>query len=162
MKKLATLALTFVVFGVLAGCGFRPMYGPSLSPQLASIYVEPLAERDGYELRNTLIDLLGSDGRLTGKRYRLTLTLSESNQGVALRNDAAITRYNDTLDVAYVLSDAKGTVLLRGSQKGLSSYNVVASPYATLAAQRDADRRAAEDMAERIRLDLGAYFRRRR
>ena len=40
-------------------------------PQLASIYVEPLGERDGYELRNQLIDLLGSDGREAGKAYRL-------------------------------------------------------------------------------------------
>jgi LPS-assembly lipoprotein len=155
-------AIALMLCAVVAGCGFQPMYGGGLSPQMQSIYVEPVGEREGYELRNTLIGLLGSDGVATGKAYRLAITLTQSGQGVALQNDAAITRYNDTLDVAYVLSDAKGTVLLRGSQKGLSSYNVVASPYATLAAQRDADRRAAEDMAERIRLDLGAYFRRRR
>ena len=37
------------------------------------------------------------------------LILNETNQGVALQNDATITRYNDTLTVSYVLSDAKGT-----------------------------------------------------
>ena len=58
MKKLAAIALCVL----LAGCGFHPMYGNSLAPQLSSIYVEPIAERDGYELRNTLIDLLQSDG----------------------------------------------------------------------------------------------------
>jgi LPS-assembly lipoprotein len=158
MKKLLFIAALCAVVGA---CGFRPMYGGGLAPQLASIYVEPVAEREGYELRNTLIGLLGSDGVAKGKTYSLAITLSEANQGVALQNDATITRYNDTLDVSYELSDAKGTVLLRGSQKALSSYNVVASPYATLAAQRDSDKRAAEDVAERIRLDLGAYFQRR-
>ena len=33
------------------------MYGGGkLGPELASIYVEPVAERDGYELRNQLIN----------------------------------------------------------------------------------------------------------
>ena len=138
------------------------MYGPSLTPQLASIYVEPVSERDGYELRNTLIDLLGSNGRTAGKRYRLTLTLRESNQGVALRNDATITRFNDTVAVNFVLTDMNGKTLTDGSQTGLTAYNVTSSPYATMAAQQDADKRAAEDIAERIRLDLAAYFRRPR
>jgi LPS-assembly lipoprotein len=157
MKRLIALAL----FLPLAACGFHPMYGPGLQPQLAGIYVEPLAERDGYELRNTLIDILGSDGRAAGKHYRLTVTLRESNQGEALRNDAAITRYNDTLAASFVLTDMDGKTLTEGSQTGLTAYNVTASPYATLAAQQDADKRAAQDIAERIRLDLAAYFRHR-
>ena len=74
---------------LLAGCAFRPMYGrSSLSPQLASIYVEPVAERDGYELRNRLIDLLQSDGQETGKKYHLKIVLNEASQGIALQNDA--------------------------------------------------------------------------
>ena len=158
MKRLIVLALCLP----LAACGFHPMYGPSLSPQLASIYVEPVAERDGYELRNTLIDLLGSNGEMRGKRYRLTLALRESNQGVALQSDAAITRYNDTLAASFVLADMDGKTVIEGSQTGLTAYNVTASPYATLVAQQDADKRAAQDIAERIRLDLAAFFRQKR
>jgi LPS-assembly lipoprotein len=162
MKKIAALTLTMALSFVLAGCGFHPMYGPSLSPQLSSIYVEPVAERDGYELRNTLIDLLGSNGDLRGKRYRLTLTLNESNQGVALRNDAAITRYNDTIAANFVLTDMQGATVTEGSQTGLTAYNVTSSPYATLAAQQDADKRAVQGLADRIRLDLAAFFRQRK
>jgi LPS-assembly lipoprotein len=138
------------------------MYGPSLSPQLAAIYVEPMPERDGYELRNTLIDLLGSNGVTTGKRYRLTINLRQTSRGVALQNDAAITRYNDTLDAEYTLTDMAGGTVTSGSHTSLSAYNVAISPYATLAAQRDSSRRAAMAIAERIRLDLAAYFRQRR
>jgi LPS-assembly lipoprotein len=138
------------------------MYGAGMAPELASIYVEPVSDRDGYELRNTLIDLLGSNGVETGKTYHLTVSLKESNQGVALQNDATITRYNDTLDATYVLTDANGKTVTSGNQTSLSAYNVAQSPYATLMAQQDSDKRAAQDIAERIRLDLAAFFRQRR
>jgi LPS-assembly lipoprotein len=145
----------------LAGCGFQPLYGDSrLAPQMASIYVDPIADSAGYEMRNSLIDLLGSDGETAGKAYRLTVTLADTSQGVALQNDATITRYNDTLNATYVLTDAKGKELTRGTLTGLSSYNVANSPFATLAARQDSDKRAALDIAQRLRLDLGVYFRR--
>lgn len=159
MKKLLLAACACLA---LAGCGFHPLYGGNLEPQLASIYVEPMAERDGYELRNQLIDLLGSDGREAGKTYRLTLTLKEVSNGVTLQNDATITRYNDTLTASYILTDANGREMTRGSQTSLSSFNVSRSPYSTLAVQQDSDRRAALDLADRIRMDLGVYFRGRR
>ena len=147
----------------VAGCGFHPMYGGGkLAPELASIYVEPLPERDGYELRNQLIDLLGSDGHEVGKSYFLKLTLSEASNGVALQNDATITRYNDTITAAYVLTDAQGKQVTSGSLTSLASYNVSNAPYSTLAVQQDSDRRAADDLADRIRVDLGAYFSGRR
>ena len=153
-------ALILPALLLLAGCGFHPMYSSALEPQLTAVYVEPIADRDGYELRNQLIDLLHSDGSKAGKRYILKVTLNEASQGIALRNDATITRYNQTLDVHYVLTDARGVVLTEGDQTSLSAYNVANSPYATLAAAQDSSKRAAQDIAERIHLDLGAYFRR--
>jgi LPS-assembly lipoprotein len=157
MKKHAAIAACFYV----AGCGFHPLYGGRLEPQMASVYVEPIEERDGYELRTRLIDLLHTDGRQEGKRYFLKVILNESAQGIALQNDATITRYNNTLDAKYVLSDAQGTTLFTGTQTELASYNVVNSPYATLTAAQDSSKRAAQQMAERIQLDLGVWFRKR-
>ena len=158
MKKLAALALLFP----LAACGFRPMYADNLDPQLAAIFVEPVAERDGYELRNTLIDLLHSDGDKAGKRYRLHIVMNESSQGIALQNDATITRYNTTLGATFELYDMKGDLLTKGTQSEMAAYNVVQSPYATLTAQMDSSKRAAQDVAERIHLDLGVWFRNRK
>ncbi|HWA69956.1 MAG TPA: LPS assembly lipoprotein LptE [Rhizomicrobium sp.] len=156
MKKIAILAACLL----LAGCGFHPLYSSALDPQLSAIYVEPIAERDGYELRNSLIDRLHSDGEKGGKRYILKIMMSESSQGIALQNDATITRYNTRLGASYVLSDTRGNILTQGTQSELSAYNVVQSPYATLSAEQDASKRAAQDMAERIHLELGAWFRR--
>jgi LPS-assembly lipoprotein len=157
------LAIMMVLCLPLAGCGFRPLYGDvKLAPQLSSIYVDPIADSTGYELRNSLIDLLRSDGRLDGKVYHLSVSLSDSSQGVALQNDAAITRYNDTLTASYVLTGADGKEVTSGALTSLSSYNVATSPYATLAARQDSDKRAAQDLAQRIALDLGVFFRKSR
>ena len=68
-------------------------------------------------------------------------------------------RARDALRAEFELSDAKsGTVITKGIETGLSAYNVLSSPYATLAVQQYADRRAAEDIADRIRIDLAVWF----
>ncbi len=164
MSALRIVVVT-VLACVLAGCGFHPLYGDyggsvKVGGSLKSIYVEPIPDRLGYELRNTLIDLLDSSGRASGAAYRLQITLAQKSEGIALQNDATITRYNDTLDVTYELTSTKtGQVVTKGTESGLSAYNVVTSPYATFAARQDADTRAAADIAERIRIDLALYFR---
>ena len=152
--KLAVPALCLA----LAGCGFHPMYGSNTGPAMASIYVEPIAERDGFELRNALIDDLQSDGEEHGKAYHLKVVLNEAPQGIALQNDATITRYNNALTARYTLSDAQGKVLTSGTQTQMSAYNVVQSPYATLVASQDSSKHAAQDIAEHIHLDLGVWF----
>ena len=148
----------------LTGCGFHPLYGDwgptaGTADKLQAIYVEPIPEKLGYELRNNLIDLFDASGRSSDGAYRLRVTLGTKSEGIAIQNDAAVTRYNDTLTVTYELTDkATNTVIDRGVETGLSAYNVVSSPYATLVAQQDADKRAAEDIAYRIRTDLAVYF----
>ena len=158
-RVVLSLALAFLA----GGCGFHPLYGDTgataaTAGKLAAIYVDPIPDRLGYELRNELIDLFDSSGDATRDSYRLHVTINTKSEGVAVQNDAAITRYNDTLSISYELTDKKGTVITKGAETGLSAYNVVTSPYATLIAQRDADTNAAVDIAYRIRTDLAVYF----
>jgi LPS-assembly lipoprotein len=159
---------------VLAGCGFHPLYAvPGENHgETQAIYVEPMPDRIGYELRNQLIDILDARAESAGATYRLRVTLAEkklpigiqsqavpSGAGAAVLTQTVITRYNDTLTVEYDLIDLKtNKSLTHGVESGLSAYNVLTSPYATLAAQRDADKRAADDIADRVRLDLAVYF----
>lgn len=163
MKRARSLAFCAAAFS-LSACGFHPLYGSQSggTPQIfASIYVEPVADRTGYELRNHLIDLLDSSGSPQGAHYRLKIELNEDRRGVALQNDASITRYNYLLTADYTLSDMAGTVVTHGHESTLTAYNIVASPYATLMGAQDAERRGADDLSERIRLDLGVFFARR-
>jgi LPS-assembly lipoprotein len=159
IRILAALTLA----GLAGGCGFHPLYGDSgatsgTRDKLAAIYVDPIPNRLGYELRNHLIDLFDSSGRASHDAFRLRVTIGQKSEGVALQNDAAITRYNDTLTIHYELTDRNGKIVTGGEESGISAYNVVESPYATLIAQRDADTRAAYDIAFRIRTDLAVFF----
>jgi LPS-assembly lipoprotein len=160
----ARAALAFALASLAGGCGFHPLYGDTgataeTAGKLTEIYVDPIPDNKlGYELRNELIDLFDASGDPSKDAYRLRVTLSTKSEGVAIQNDAAITRFNDTLTVTYSLTDAKGEVMTHGIETGLSAYNVVTSPYATLTAQQSADKNAAVDIAYRIRTELAVYF----
>jgi LPS-assembly lipoprotein len=160
----ARAILSLALASLAGGCGFHPLYGDTgttaeTAGKLAAIYVDPIPDNKlGYELRNELIDLFDASGDPSKNIYRLRVTLNTKSEGVAIQNDAAITRYNDTLTVSYSLTDAKGQVITKGIETGLSAYNVVASPYATLTAQQSADKNTAVDIAYRIRTDLAVYF----
>ena len=162
--------LTLLVLALgLSGCGFRPLYGrygadPHAAAIFASIYIPPIASDEaGYNLRNTLMDLLSSRPSWAGARYRLAISLVQSRQGIAIEPNATITRYNYQLNAHYTLYDvARGKFVTSGSEESLSAYNVppssATSLYSTLMARRDAQRRAAEDVAQRIRMDLAVFF----
>ena len=166
---LASLGLALL----LGGCGFHPLYAVpgsahgSMRTNLGSIYVEPIPDRLGYELRNQLIDLLDARADFGGAAYRLHVTLSLKSEAIGVQSQpapggltqTAITRYNDTLTVEYELIDLKtNAAVTHGTETGLSAYNVLSSPYATLAVQQDANKRAADDVADRIRVALAVYF----
>jgi LPS-assembly lipoprotein len=171
MKAAASIAVLGFALG-LAGCGFHPLYAIPGAPhgamrqELGSIYVEPIPEHLGYEFRNSLIDVLDARAQPAGAAYRLHLTLAEKSDAIGVQSQTvgavtqtAITRYNDKLTVEYELVDAAtGAVITRGVETGLSAYNVLSSPYATLVAQQDASRRSANDIADRIRIDLAVFF----
>jgi LPS-assembly lipoprotein len=170
--KLTRAAVLLAAAFLLAACGFHPLYAVpggahgEMRARFRSVYVEPVSERLGYQLRNQLIDLIDGASRPNGATYRLRLTLNEKNDAIAVQSQqvgqvtqTTITRYNDKMTVGYELVDARsGAVLANGVETGLSSYNVLPSPYATLVAQQDAEKRAADDIADRIRIALAVYF----
>jgi LPS-assembly lipoprotein len=160
------LKLAGLMFAALAlsGCGFHPLYGrigedPQAQQIFASIYVDPVEEeRIGYDLRNDLMDLLRASNRQQGTAYRLHIDVTETREGVALQNDATITRYDILFTAKYELTDAKLTSVLKGTESTLESFDVAQSPYSSQTGQEAAEKRAAQDIAEHIRIDLGVHF----
>jgi LPS-assembly lipoprotein len=153
---------------LLQGCGFEPLYadtsatGSGVSTTLSTIFVEPISDRIGYELRNDLLDRLDTTSSVTNARYRLRLNITELEEPVVFQPNTSITRYNYTLTAHYDLvarDDAQP--VKSGDITAFAAYNVAASPYlySTVAAQRDAKNRAANDIAERIRIELAVYLR---
>ncbi len=167
MMRLCSAGGAILFAFVLAGCGFRPLYGssgaePGIAGTLSQVYVEPIPDRVGYQLRNELLDLFNATGSPADAAYRLKLTLSEEEQAVALQQNTNITRYNYTLKAHYELFPRGSTAAAKaGDVTTLTAYNVAAAPYlyATVTAERDAKDRAANDLAERIRIAVAVFLR---
>lgn len=163
--SLIKLAIVLGAGLILSACGFRPLYGNgglgANAPQLSSVYVEPVSERVGYELRNNLLDLLNS-GPPQSSLYRVKLYLAEREDPVVVQTNTSITRYNYTLSAHYELMPRGGTMPVKaGDLIAFAAYNVAAAPFlfASASAQRDARNRAAVEIAERLRTELAIYLR---
>ena len=154
-----TVAL-LVCLILLGGCGFRPIYGTATqgntAAALASVDVEPISDRVGQILHNHLLDLLNPRGRPERPRYRLSVNLSESVERIAFRKTEVATRANLWLRVSFTLQGAAGESVLSGNLSVVSSYNILQTDFATLAAEQDARERAARQLAEELRLQLAA------
>jgi len=152
---------------VLAACGFQPLYGDAgagnnIGNTLSTVYVEQISDRVGYELRNDLLDRLDATGNPSTSRFRLKLFLTEKEDPIVFQPNTNITRYNYTLTAHYDLMPTAGTETVKsGDVTAFAAYNVAASPflYSTVAAQRDAKNRAANEIAERIKTELAVYLR---
>jgi LPS-assembly lipoprotein len=152
--------------GGLAGCGFQPLYanrsrGNSAPAQFAQIDVTQIDGRSGHHLRNYLIDRMSARGGNYKKQYRLDITLSERKDGLAIRTDEAVTRFNYRLfSTVRLVRISDHTVLFETGLRATSAFNVVNSEFATLSAERDAEDRAARDLSDEIITRLAIYFRR--
>jgi LPS-assembly lipoprotein len=158
------LAFAALMAGTLSACGFHPLYanyspGSGGAQILDSVYVDPIeGEIAGYELRNSLIDGLHSPQHPADAAYRLKIEIKQTIQAISVENNASITRYNYVLQGKYELTDTKGKVVKQGIENTLDAYDVVTSPYATLAAEHDAQRRGARDLAYRIQVELAVFL----
>jgi LPS-assembly lipoprotein len=165
MRRLE-LVFGFTLAALLGACGFHPLYGelqdkPGAQAVFQTVYVDPIeGERIGYELRNILIDDLKGTAKPETAIYRLRVKATQSIEGIAVEPNASITRFNYSLYAHYEFSSIRtGRILKSGDETTLGAYDVVASPYSTLVAQQAAQKRAAEDVAARIQVDLAVFLR---
>lgn len=148
--------------GLAAACGFAPLYGSGApaSRMAGRVDVAPMQGEAGFVLRQRLVDRLGSGGAPT---HRLVVDLELDQAGVALTQDNVTTRYDVIGVAAYALTPLGGAdVTLSGEVRAITGYSApdtkTALTFASRAAQRDAERRLALQLADRIvqRLALGA------
>ena len=157
-RRLAAAAL--VCAGLTLGaCGFTPLYATQGLPAgLSSIEVTVPHGRMAYLLGGSLNDELARD-RGAPAVYRLDVTVASRVFGRGLNLDETSAYYEDNLTVQYRLIEiASGRVLKTNSLPVEVTYAATNIPYAGIAAQQDAQQRAANEAAQRIRTDLGIYF----
>jgi len=127
-------ALLAVCF--LAACGFQPLYGGGkrgpAAAELASIRIEPIADRSGQILRNHLLDRLNPYGRPANPAYVLQINLVDSLTGVAVRKSEFPTRTSLRISASYNLARADtGQSVFSASSAIEGGYNILTSEYAT-------------------------------
>jgi len=151
-----TAAACLALLACLTGCGLRPMYAGgssgAVAQGLAQVEVPAIEGREGWLVRNALLDRLGqSAGAGTTGRYRLDVLLDDQLEGLGLLTDDTIGRERRTLRARYQLVDTTdGTIVVDATAGSDAGIDVVSSEYATIAAEQTALENLAQQVADRI------------
>ena len=151
---------------LLAGCGFEPLYGErdqavATESLLNRVAVPPIENRVGQLARIELTNRLTPTRPAPMPLFTLNVKLSESKTSLAVEKDSSATRANLTIDAAFELKRiSDGAKLTSGSVRSVNSYDILQSDFATLAAEQNARRRGAKDVADGIIDRLAIYLRR--
>lgn len=179
---LVTAALTGTS-GLLAACGFKPLYGQAsttssgatVDAHLAAVRVKsPVWERSpspfadagrakfdarvSQVLHNALRDGFNPYGQPQAPAYELGIELSEQIIETLTADSGDAEREDLTLNAHFTLLDAAGNELLLEDQQARLAYAVLQEPYQDLIARNDARERAARLLADLIKLRISAYF----
>jgi LPS-assembly lipoprotein len=166
-RKLLTLGSA----GILAGCGFQPVYMPTASGragpaqrELAAINVGLIPDRPGQLLRQNLQERLASDASGTPLRYDLAVSFTIAGEGIGILNDNAATRVRLIGNAHWTLRsrDPEQTQLTGGSARAMDAFNVLDQQYFAADMENEqVQRRLASDLADQIAMQLAVFFRRR-
>ncbi|MBW6399216.1 hypothetical protein KPL78_15240 [Roseomonas sp. HJA6] len=147
----------------LAGCGFRPLYGPRPSGQatsgLETVRVGLINERNGQLLRRSLEQRLGGEG--VASRYDLRVGLGYGIEVQGFERDGTPSRVRITATANWYLYDsgAAPRLVAQGMARAFDAYNVPENQFFAADASRDAaERRLVDQLAEDIVQRLAARF----
>lgn len=149
---------------LLAGCGFRPLYGTQTGSfvlsELSSIQVGPVGGATGVQLHNALHDNLQLGTAIREARYYLTLDYDTANSAQLTAKDSQVGRYTMVLTVRYELIDLiSDSSIASGQTSAQASYNVIPdNAYATFVAEEEASSRAARQIGQQLTNLLSLYF----
>jgi LPS-assembly lipoprotein len=147
----------------LAGCGFAPLYAEreegEAEAELAAVKINTIANRNGQILHNFLLDRMNPKGRPATPLYALDIQLTEQKANVGIIKDSTATLAQLASTANYTLYDLKKrTALQSGRSRSFTSYNIVQSDFATLAAEKDARERTLRELADDIATKVAVYL----
>ncbi|MBV1863577.1 MAG: hypothetical protein KUG74_03990 [Rhodobacteraceae bacterium] len=137
--------------GLLAGCGFTPVYksGTAASDLHGKIAIDLVRGRNGFELRERLEERLGFAGN--DAPYTLRFVLKTTDKGLAVTKDEGTTRFNLEGVVSFTIKDnTTGIVVFSDSVKNVTAYSATSETYPSRVAELDANVRLAQSLAEQI------------
>ncbi|CAL74155.1 conserved hypothetical protein [Bradyrhizobium sp. ORS 278] len=170
----ARLIAVAALAGLTAGC-FQPMYAehadgtPGLRDKLMGVELPPVDKpnaspeaRLGVAIRNSLAFKLYGTATGTAPTHKLVLKFQTSRSSLIVSQTTGLpTTENVGIDVQYNLVElATNKSVMTGTTFARTSYDIPGS-YQRFARQRafnDAEDRASEEVAEKIKTRLAAYF----
>ena len=150
----------------LAGCGYQPLYGTGfaggsggVAEQLRAVEIGTIPGRVGQEVRNELIFKETGGRDPAPPRFRLEIALRESAQSLLVNLQGVASGQVYALDADFKLIDISSQqVLLTSKSDSRAAYQQEVSTFANVRARRDAEDRAARNVADSIRTQVAAFL----
>lgn len=169
LRRLAGFA-AIVMLSAVTACTVTPLYqsqtaqtgfAAQTADKLALISIEEVNTRQAQQVRNHLIFLLGGGaGQPANPDYVLTLSVASGETGVATvqlptENDGRPSAGALVVSGSYTLKDVRSQkVIGTGSRSVTAAFDRPRQEYAVYRARRDAEDRAAREVAEFLRLSI--------
>lgn len=159
------------VLGLLAGCGWRPVYAPAsgggigaAEQGLMETEIGWMPERNGQLLREALKARFERGTGGAARRYDLTVNLSIQAEGIGIQRDNTTSRVRLIGTAAWTLQaqDQQRSTLTNGFAREVDGYNIFSQQYFAADLQSaTVQRRMTDALAEQITLQVAAWFNRR-
>lgn len=174
MRIIARIGVVAVLAALTAGC-FRPMYAeqadgsPALRDKLMGVELLPIDKpnaspdaRIGVALRNALAFKLYGDATGAPPTHQLKIRFGISRSSLLLDQRTALpSNESFGIDASYQLIEvASGKVVLNATTFARTSYDIPGQlqRFARARAYRDAEDRAAQQIADNINTRLASFF----
>jgi LPS-assembly lipoprotein len=141
--------LSLAALPALAACGFAPAYGPG-GPGRAlrgRVAVAPPDDRIGFAFAAALEDRLGTPGAAA---YGLDWRIATRTDARAVTGGGETLRYFLTGTLAYDLTGPDGGRAGSGEITAFTAWSAIGTTVAARASERDAERRLATILADRL------------
>ena len=168
LGRRAALAFLLATASALAACTVQPLHATGAlstsqgDQRLAAVAVEPGSGRTHQAVRNGLIRLFsGGAGEADAPTHRLAFALQMRVEQVArvdrpqIEDSQPVSSRLDMI-ASYTLTGIDGTVVARGSRTAFVFFDVPEQGFAERRGLRDAEDRAARELAEQLRLAVAA------
>lgn len=146
----------------VGACGFEPLHQTNnvsedkkAQVQLPPILLPQAKSESGFLLRTELKKYLNDEAG----DYRLTWSYTANLIGSSLDRDTYYTRYDNIYKLNWKLLNAQGKVVTQGNSQANVPITIQRTGYPTLAAQKDADKKAAQFLAKDVHTKIVGYFR---
>jgi LPS-assembly lipoprotein len=175
ISRLIRLAAPFAAACLLAGC-FQPLYGehsvgagPSIREQMRTVDVAQIAAANGtpesrlaVNVREALLFGMSADNKPVKPRYRLEIRMTSSRLTVVVDLTSGRPEVeNYGINATYQLIDLQtNRVVVNDQTFSRASYDIPGEEqrFAQVRGLRDAENRAAEEIANSIKIRLASYF----